>query len=130
MMATFTTWSLGSLNQACFRAQRPIAQYTAALRNAGIFSQDSCFSGHDFHDLLYKALGLRRCAVGPCLKPKNAKGNQAACGCSQDRTEDLATEIQAAARRIQRQKAWFGCLDCLKTRNVSKAEGRCRITHD
>jgi hypothetical protein len=125
-MTPFMSWNWGSLTQGCCRAATAIARYTEALRNVGIFPYDLEFAQHKFHKLLGGADRLEFISVQKCSG--SGSWNQT-CVCSQDGQENLVGNIQSTVRFMRNEKAWFGCLDCLKTVQTSDADRKCRVEH-
>ncbi|KAM0419074.1 hypothetical protein ACHAPT_012013 [Fusarium lateritium] len=120
--APWTTWRWTSLASGCCRARDAVAQYTLTLRGAEIVPYELDLSGHKLSFLLRAAGQLPSIAVRNCTSRYN-------CECSGDRTDSLTRDLWALARNIPKNKAWFGCLDCLRNGDVSDEERKCRVQH-
>jgi hypothetical protein len=119
------TWQWGSLTQGCRRAANALSQYTVALRAAGIMPHDLAFSEHRFLQLLKEADKLGYYSVQAC--PSDHR-KQNSCVCSGDRTDSLTRDLKMNILVIRSRKAWFGCLDCLKS-GERRTDGTCRLQH-
>lgn len=114
-----------TMGKPCFRAAKAVGTYLHALRTAGVMPHDLDFSNHNLDQLLLQDKDL------PAVPMKTYSCTVWNCPCAVDlnapHANDLMSPLRVALARLQTRGAGFVCLDCIKTEEASRAEGRCRL---